>query len=224
MKRLLCLMLLIVAVGGFSLMASKVTFTEFSNIEDELLKLSNKKIKVGVIAEEDSLLIKYAAANEFGATITPKKGKYLAIPLQPEFKDKSPRDFPPNFFKLVPNDPNKPFKSAKLMAGNVEAFLLVKKVVIPERAFMRTALDNKKNIDKAINLARPALERLLMGSGIAEDVCVAIGESIASSIKANISSNIGPPNSGLTKRLKGSSKTLIDSGDLLKHIGYEIEG
>jgi hypothetical protein len=215
-----------VAVGGLSFMASKIKYVELSKIEDEIKPLSNIKIRAGIIAEKDSLLAKYAASNEFGAEIKPKNGKFLAIPLNPEFKGKSPKDFPNKFFKFVPGkrDEDGKWKSAKLTAGEVEAFLLVKKIKIPERAFFRTALDNKKNQDKVYAIMRQYFVKIFQGKASAEDLCVAVGEMLVSCIKSNITSNISPPNSDLTKRLKGSNKTLIDSGDLLKHIGYEIEG
>ena len=202
-------------------MASKVKFVEVSDIETELGKLANKKIIAGVVADEGSLLAKYAAANEFGAVIVPKNGKYLAIPLQPEFKDKSPRDFPDGFFDFVKS---KDGKTARLMLNNVACFLLVKKVTIPERAAIRGAFDKRDTQEKAYNLARAALERILGGGGKADDVCNAIGSSLVASIKNNISSNIEPENSPLTRRLKGNGNTLIDSGDFLKSINYEVQG
>lgn len=221
MKRLFCLIFLLAAVIAGVFMTSKVKYVEVSGLETELMKLANKKIIVGVVADEGSLLAKYAAANEFGADIKPKKGKYLAIPLQPEFKGKSPKDFPDDMFDFVKR---KDGKSAVLMLGNVPCFLLVTKVTIPERAFIRTALDKRETQEKAYLLARAALERILGGGGRAEDICDAIGQSVVSSIKTNIASNIGPANSPLTLKMKRETKTLIDEGDLLKSIGYETEG
>lgn len=219
---ILCITLLLFAVfAGVSFMPSKVKYTEISSIEAELEKLASKKIIVGVVADEGSHLAKVAAANEFGATIRPKNGKYLAIPLQPEFKGKSPSDFPDGMFDFIPG---KDWKTAKLVMNKVPCFLLVQKVVIPERAFIRTALDKRETQEKVFTVARAALERILGGGGRAEDLCNAIGQSIVSSIKINIASNIEPPNSPLTQRLKREEKTLIDEGDLLKSIGYTIEG
>lgn len=228
MKRLpgftgiLCIMLLIFAVfAGVPEMPSKVNYKEISSIENELGKLAKKKIIAGIVADEGSHLAKVAAANEFGATIKPKKGKYLAIPLQPEFKGKSPSDFPDGMFDFIPG---KDWKTARLVMNNVPCFLLVQKVVIPERAFIRSTLDKRETQEKIYTIARAYLERILGGGGSADDLCNAVGQSIVSSIKINIASNIGPPNSPLTRRLKGEDKTLIDDGDLLKSIGYTVEG
>ena len=59
-------------------------FTEkvyLRGVEKELEKLLQGQIVyVGVTAKEGSELAIYAAVQEFGATITPKKGKFLAVP------------------------------------------------------------------------------------------------------------------------------------------------
>ena len=205
-------------------MASKVKYAEFGSIEDELAELANKKIIAGVVAEEGSQLAMYAGANEFGATITPKKGKFLAIPLMPELEGKSPKVFPPNFFKFVPFDPKNMWKGGKLMRGDVEAFVLLRSVKIPERAFLRKALDNKKTHDMVQEIAYFQLERILSGECTADEFYVPIGEMIASRIRGSISSNIKPENSSLTKIFKKGNQTLVETGKLKEQIGYEIEG
>lgn len=202
-------------------MASKVKFVELSSIEIELNKLANKKIIAGVVADEGSLLAKRVAANEFGAEIKPKKGKFLAIPLQPEFKGKSPKDFPDGFFNFVKSEDG---ESAVLMLNKVACFLLVGKVTIPERAAIRKAFDKRETQEKVYSQARAAMERILGGSGTADDLCNAIGQAVVASIKNSIASNIGPENSPLTKRLKNGTNTLIDQADFLKSIGYEVVG
>ncbi len=224
MKKLFCvLILLFTVVEGAMFMRAKVEYAETPGIEAELEKLANKKIFVGVVADEESPITKYAAANEFGAVIKPKKGQYISIPVHPEAKGKSPKDFSGlNFI------PGKHKGYAWLVRGTgltaEKMFILKRSVTIPERAFIRTALDKRKTQENALALARAALGRVLEGSGRAEDVCVAIGESLKSSIKDSITSNIEPPNSELTSRLKGGGKTLVDSGDLLKSINYTVEG
>ena len=205
-------------------MASKVKYIEFSNIEEELKKFVGMKIIAGVAAEEKSKLAQYAGANEYGATINPKKGKFLAIPLQPEYKNKSPKDFPSNYFRFVPHDPKNICKGATLKLGDVDAFALVRQIKIPERAFIRNAFDNKKTQDKVHAFARQGLERIFNGKGTAQECGEDIGEFLKSSIKTSIESNTKPENSSLTKRLKTSNKTLIDSGELLNSIEYEVVG
>ncbi|MCL2154182.1 MAG: hypothetical protein FWH53_00815 [Leptospirales bacterium] len=205
-------------------MASKVEYAEFGNIEAEIAELAKKSVIAGVVAEEGSLLAKYAGANEFSARITPKKGKFLAVPLLPELEGKSPKDFPAKFFRFVPFDPKNIWKGGKLISGDTPAFVLLRSVKIPERAFIRKAADNKKTKEKVEEIMRVQLEKILLGEASADDLFVAAGEMIVSRIRGSISSNIKPENKPLTKIFKKGNRTLIDSGDMLKSIGYEIEG
>lgn len=202
-------------------MPAKVTEKVFlPGVEAEFKKLFGRKIIVGPAAAEGSELAKYAAANEFGATITPKNTAYLALPLNAEAKERRPRDF-----DLVPVFPagGTPYLAMKQGKSLKPYYLLLKKVTIPERSFLRSAFDKKETVDKAMAMGRTMLQRLLGGSATAEDVLNAIGSSLASSVKSNIASNIGPANAPLTLALKrGKGTTLIDEAQLLKSISYEV--
>lgn len=50
------------------------------DLSAQLKKLSGKRVNVGIVGKSDSLLLTYAAVNEYGANIkvTPKMRKYLA--------------------------------------------------------------------------------------------------------------------------------------------------
>lgn len=202
-------------------MPAKVTEKVFlPGVEAEFRKLFGRKIIIGPAAAEGSELAAYAAANEFGATITPKNAAYLAVPLNMEAKERRPRDY--DLVPIFPKD-RTPYLAMKQGNRLVPYYLLLKKVTIPERSFLRSAADKKETADTARAIARGALQRLLSGAGTAEDVLNAIGSSLAASVKSNISSNIGPPNSGLTLALKrGKSTTLVDAAHLLKSISYEV--
>lgn len=201
-------------------MPGKVTYIEIGNIENELQKLIGKHVIAGVAAEEKSTLAQYAGANEFGAIIRPKAGKkYIAIPLQPEFKGKSPKDIPVKYTIKQSKDKTK----AVLFIGNIPAFLLVTSSRIPERAFLRTTLDSKAAIDAIIAKTKQGLRALLTGKASAETILHAIGATLVSKIKSTISSNLPPANSAITLRLKNGDITLIDEGILLKSINYMIE-
>lgn len=201
-------------------MPGKVTYVEIGNIENELQKLIGKHIIAGVAAEEKSALAQYAGANEFGAIIRPKAGKkYIAIPLQPEFKGKSPKDIPVKYIMKQSKDKTK----AVLFIDNIPAFLLVTSSKIPERAFLRTTLDNKATIDAIVTKAKQGLRALLTGNASAEAILHAIGATLVSKIKSTISSNLPPANSAITLRLKNGDTTLIDEGILLKSINYMVE-
>lgn len=223
MKKIIFAILLCAIFCGVT-MGIKVTHESFVNLDDikaELSLLDGKTVIVGVQADENSHLAKYAAANEFGAEITATKTKFLAIPLDIESKGKSPREFSNLFF--VPGKHDGYGFLARADGDKLKRlFILKKSVKIPERAFIRTAINNKATWKLAETEVAEALERLLSGKITADGVCVALGESLKAAIKNSIASNIGPSNSPLTRSLKGSNQTLIDSGDLLKSINYEI--
>lgn len=50
------------------------------DLSRQLKKLNGKKVNIGIVGKSDSLLLTYAAVNEYGANIkiTPKMRKYLA--------------------------------------------------------------------------------------------------------------------------------------------------
>jgi hypothetical protein len=190
------------------------------HVEKELKALLGMKVIVGPIADNDSHLAKRAAANEFGAVITPKSSTYLAIPVRPEAKGRSPRDF-----DLKPIFPKNGTPYLARIEGKrvVPFYILKKKVVIPERSYLRSTFDRKETQDKLMRILIDGIRRLIAGSMTADDVINALGASLAASVKSQISSNIGPPNSPLTTMLKNSrSTTLVDEGDLLKSISWEV--
>jgi hypothetical protein len=196
---------------------------DIDRIAKELRSASAKKIFVGVVGTGDSELLAYAAANEYGATITPKNTKFLAVPVRPEAKGKSPREFS----DLVPIFPKKGERGSPILAvvngkDVIPYYVLKKKIIIPERSYIRSTLDNKQAVDKAVKLAQDAVYRIISGEASGDAILLSIGESLKSSIKATIASNVPPENSPLTKSLKRGDRTLVDEGRLIKSIGYEI--
>jgi len=94
---------------------------------------------------------------------------------------------------------------------------------IPERSYIRSALRKKETRDKVLKNLSGALNRLIAGNMNAAGVMDAIGGVLASCIKEQIGSNIGPPNKPSTIARKGSDKgTLLDTEHLLKSISYEV--
>lgn len=91
---------------------------------------------------------------------------------------------------------------------------------IPERSFMRTAFDqNQKEI----------LERLQYQYGLIIDGKVTInkslnfiGQIITGLIQAKIAAIRFPPNSPKTIEIKKSSKPLVDFGQMINSVRYEI--
>lgn len=87
--------------------------------------------------------VRYAGTQEFGATITPKRGKWLAIPVSPAVltgagvaKYLSARDAPLDLhFQHLAGG------KAGLFDKNGLHYLLVKRVTIPPKHYLRDALD-----------------------------------------------------------------------------------
>ena len=202
-------------------MPAKVTEKVYlPHVEKELSELLRKKVIVGPSAQNGSELAMYAAANEFGAEITPKSATFLAIPVRPEAKERSPRDF--DLKPVFPKD-GTPYL-AKIEGGAViPYYILKKKVTIPERSYMRSTFDRRETQDKLMRVLKDSIKRLIAGAMRADDVTNALGASLAASVKSQIASNIGPPNASITIALKrGKSTTLVDEGHLVKSISWEV--
>ena len=73
---------------------------DFNRIKAACQEMEQKKIRVGIVGgKADSDIMAIAHAHEYGATIRPKKGKYLAIPLTKEAQAAgSPRAFSDLYF------------------------------------------------------------------------------------------------------------------------------
>jgi len=191
---------------------------------NELKNIFNKKIIVGPAAAENSELAVYAAANEYGATITAKKG-YLAIPCHPAAKDRRPGDFSDLVFIPGSNKGHAFLAKVYKNGGRENYFLLKRTVKIPERSYLRGAFDKKETLDKAVRIGAEMVHRVLLGQSKAKDVLAAIGQSFVSSVKQRIASNIPPANSSITMIMKKrKSTTLIDEGRLLGSIQDEVVG
>ncbi len=204
-------------------MGGKYTETVFlPHVEEELLKIFGKKIIVGPAAAEGSELAIYAASNEFGAEIKPKKGRFLAVPLRKEVKGISPRSVDGLEFIPPRGSRKNPVLARREANRLVTYYLLLPRVIIPERSYLRSTIDSQDAIDKAMNLASAAIGRIIAGSGRADDVLHAIGNSLVSSVKMRIRSSIDPPNSGITLAVKKGSVTLVDETRLIGSLSYEV--
>ena len=93
---------------------------------------------------------------------------------------------------------------------------------IPERSFMRTAVfENKGSINKLIKGLAVKITDGAMGRDKALGI---IGEYVKGLIKNRIRSGPFVPNAPETIRRKGSSKPLIDTGQLINSIDWELTG
>ncbi|PZQ49751.1 MAG: hypothetical protein DI556_09780 [Rhodovulum sulfidophilum] len=92
---------------------------------------------------------------------------------------------------------------------------------IPSRPFMRTAFDS--NVGD-LNSTIGKLTLLVQAGKLDADRAAGLlGEKHQGQIQQQILSNMPPPNSPATIEAKGSSRTLIDNGNLLQSIRWKIE-
>ena len=237
---------------------------EIERIQKELARLKGITIRVGVQngsgkdAEGNSKdtsadILTIAGVHEFGATITAKKVRNLAIPIHKDAVGKSPRDFDGLFFirskagylygcisekykgesgssasprKAKPN--NKKPKSNKDEKDEREddityLFILFPSVQIPERSFIRAGYDANKG--NLEEACRRALSGILFDRWDALKAANHIGMAAVGCIQTYMNT---PGNfkekGGITKETSNWPNTpLIESGRLRNSITYVIE-
>lgn len=92
---------------------------------------------------------------------------------------------------------------------------------VPQRSFIADYVDESiADIKNTIGKISKKIIRLEMDPSLALDV---LGMYIEGQIKARIAKGIDPPNAPSTIARKGSSKPLIDTGQLRSSITYEVE-
>lgn len=94
-------------------------------------------------------------------------------------------------------------------------------ITIPERAFLRNGYD--LNRDKVAGDAENAMPAVLDGSMDTDSFLKMVGLILSSSIKDYATSLDSPPNHPFTSNQKGSSNPLVDTGDMINSITYEVE-
>lgn len=191
-----------------------------------LNKLGKREIKVGVFGADnysygnDADLVTIAYTHEFGATIRPKRSKWLTIPLIRAAKGKRASDFGDLFF-YKPRNADYAFLGRERGKDMENVFLLVKSITIPERSFIRTGYD--ENVDKITNKIESMLNDVL-SFDINPDVFLdAIGMEFAGLIQRHMRTISAPANSAATSAVKGSSNPLQDTGRLIGAIRHEVE-
>lgn len=91
---------------------------------------------------------------------------------------------------------------------------------IPQRSFMRSSFDeNLTRIESFITLK---YGQVIDGNISARDAVGLVGQAMTGTIQRKIRQITFPPNSALTIARKGSSKPLIDFGQMIASIRYVI--
>lgn len=94
-------------------------------------------------------------------------------------------------------------------------------IVIPERSFLRGGFDSCHK--QVVKKTEKTLEKALHGE-IAEDVFFRLVGLMLQSEIQNFARNVSsPPNHPFTVGKKGSSSPLVDTGDMIGAIAFEVE-
>lgn len=198
-----------------------------SRVLRTLNTLKNKQIKVGVFGKDnykydnDADLVTIAHVHEFGADINLVKAKWLTIPINSAAKGKRARDFSGLFF-YQPKGKEYAFLARKKGKKGIEnMFLLMKKVKIPERAFLRGGYDaHEAEIFHKISKLLP---KVLDGTAPLDIFLDMVGLDLAGKIQAYAKKLNSPENAKATKATKKSSNPLHDTGRLIQSIRHEVE-
>ncbi|MDC9598831.1 hypothetical protein [Xenorhabdus anantnagensis] len=182
----------------------------FKTLEARIRALGKKKIVVGIPASKNSdqdgtSMVTIAAAHEFGAEINvPAKTVtvYRKVNSDGSFAEKG---------KFV-----KASKANFASTHRVPAHT----IKIPERSFLRSTLNENK--DKYADELAKGIKSELLNDGDPRVALDKVGGMIAGDVKAKIMTGIPPPLSPKTIKRKKSSKALIDNGQLLQSITYEV--
>jgi hypothetical protein len=100
-------------------------------------------------------------------------------------------------------------------------FWLTKKVVIPERAFLRTAYE--ENSKRIVTQTERAVGAVLSGKMTVDNLLDLYGQQMSGAIKKKIRDINSPPNSSATILAKGSSNPLIDSSSMIEGVTWKKE-
>jgi hypothetical protein len=186
-----------------------------------MAKLGKQAIKVGVFGDTDATMVKIARAHEFGVTIKPKHRKFLALPL-PAAGKKRPKDFDDLVFVKSDDDNRAYLMRPTGKRGKMKPyFILLKRVVIPERSFLRTGFD--KNVNPVMDTAEKWLGKVIDNGLNPATFAEMLGLEFAGKVQEHLRAIQSPPNAKLTVANKKSDNPLIDEGHLVQAIRHKIE-
>lgn len=131
--------------------APKRTRTLARSISVETVEKSPERatVKIGTNLE-------YAAIHEFGGTIYPKNGKFLAVPISAEARQfVEPKNYPGKLHAVMGSATS----GVLLDDDNDAQFALVTSVTIPARPYLRPAFDTQR--ENATGVVVEALRQLI---------------------------------------------------------------
>ena len=96
-----------------------------------------------------------------------------------------------------------------------------KEIVIPERSFLRGGWD--AHHEAVIKQTDPLIADVTAGKMSADQFCEVVGLLLKSKIQDYAVDLRNPANHPFTVQRKGSSNPLVDSGDMIGALSYEVE-
>ena len=199
---------------------------DFNRLKAACQEMERKKIRVGIVGgKASSDIMAIAHAHEYGATIKPKKGKYLAIPLTKEAQAAgSPRAFSDLYFVNAKGGNLLMVRDKKKHGGKTESetmYLLVKSVTLPERSFIRASFDAQQ--DELGSIVTKAMVKLLDGTLTPAAAAESIGAQAAQLAQSFIDQNRVTPESKKNFPYNTQHTTLFESGTHIRdRIAYEV--
>lgn len=184
-------------------------------------ELNRHYVAVGFFGGEKDRILMIAHVNEYGAIITPKKGQWLTLPTKdtPRRADGSavPAREIPGLFKPK----GKHVLCVSDGKGSLTVmYVLVKKVHIPARPFMRSTLNN--NLSKYQQMVFKCLDKIMAGHWDWHEALKWIGETCVTDMQDSITNWTTPPNAPLTVSRKGVGDPLVDTGSMRNAVTFKI--
>ena len=213
---------------------------ELERIRKELERLNRLRIRIGIQSggtnssgqkvQAEADLFTIARVHEYGAVITPKTAKNLAIPIHKESYGKSPRVFTGLFF--IRSEAGYLFGvTAKKGRKDMEnennlnfLFLLLPSVTIPERSFIRAGYDANK--ERLTEVVRAQVGEIILRGKTADEAAEYIGGKAVDFIREFINDAGNFAKKGKIQRERAPSwadSPLVVTGRLRNSITWKVE-
>lgn len=178
-------------------------------MQETLRRMTDKAnhVDIGLQSDEDEILLKIAAAHEFGATINiPARSQQIFRKIN---KDGS-------FNQRTGSRFVKKDKSNYSSWVTIEAYT----ITIPERSFIRSTVD--ENEEKYYRKSESVMGKIIDGQLDKFQALSLLGQLVEGDIKSQIINLDSPPNAASTIRKKGSANPLVDKDFLGGAIRYAV--
>lgn len=209
-------------------MAEMRGHNDWPRVVEQLKILNHSKVRVGFFGDGESgeTLLTIVRANEYGAEISPKKGKFLTIPTSAVPRGvKSPKGIS-GLFRPKNADGSLQKRLVKRVKKGakyelVTYYYLVTHVSIPPRPFIRNAWNaNKYNYERII---MNGVKSIIFNGVTAKSVLDQLGATAAADIQRSSIALRKPANAPATIDRKRSTNPLVDTGELQRMVTYKVD-